>query len=485
VRIFTAGIVTETNTFAPWPTGERGFAQGGMWHGDASASGHTAQNLIARLWRDQAARDGHDFVESLFAVAEPSGPAVQSVYEAMRDEILADARHKGPFDVVLLLLHGAMVATECDDCETDLVAHLRAIVGADAAIGVELDPHCHLSQALVDVADVVILMKEYPHTDFLPRAEELYRLCLAKAAGALSPASRLFDCKMVGFYPTTSQPMSGLVAAMRDAERRPGVLSVSFAHGFPWGDTFDTGSKMLAITDGDPDLAAEVAESLGREAYGLRDALLPRFPGVEAALDQAARTPGRVVVADTADNAGGGAPGDHMALLLAMLRRGAADAAFGSIWDPRAAAACAEAGVGARLNLRLGGKSGPASGDPADLAVVVRAVRDSHDQAGLGDSRVAMGLSVWLAIDGIDVVVNSIRTQTFAPDAFTGLGIELGAKRLIAVKSSQHFQGHFAPLADAIIHCATPGAIQMNFAQIPYLKRRDLNYYPRVADPLS
>lgn len=485
MRIFTAGIVTETNTFAPWPTGERGFAQGGMWHGDASASGQTPQNLVARLWRDEAARDGHDFTESLFAVAEPSGPTVQSVYEAMRDEILADIRHKGPFDVVLLLLHGAMVATECDDCEADLVARVRAIVGPDAAIGVELDPHCHLSQALLDVADAVILMKEYPHTDFLPRAEELYRLCVAKAAGELAPTSHIFDCRMVGFYPTTNEPMAGLLARMRAAEQRPGVLSVSFAHGFPWGDTFDTGSKMLAITNDDPALAAEVAESLGREAYARRAALLPRFPGIEAALDLAAATPGRVVVADTADNAGGGAPSDNMALLLAMLRRGVKDAALGSIWDPIAARNCADAGVGARLTLRLGGKCGPASGDPADLDVVVKAVREAHDQAGLGDSRVAMGLSVWLAIDGIDVVVGSIRTQTFAPDAFTGLGIGLGDKRLIAVKSSQHFQGHFAPLADKIIACATPGAIQMNFAEIPYVKRRDLNYFPRVADPLS
>ncbi len=103
--------------------------------------------------------------------------------------------------------------------------------------------------------------------------------------------------------------------------------------------------------------------------------------------------------------------------------------------------------------------------------------------------RMALGLvrptAGRVLIGGIDVVVNSIRTQTFAPDAFTGLGIDLADKRLIAVKSSQHFEGHFAPLADAIIRCATPGAIQMNFAEIAYLKRRDLNYFPRVADPLS
>ncbi|MGI9168699.1 MAG: MlrC C-terminal domain-containing protein, partial [Caulobacteraceae bacterium] len=167
------------------------------------------------------------------------------------------------------------------------------------------------------------------------------------------------------------------------------------------------------------------------------------------------------------------------------LGRGVQDAAFGSIWDPIAARACADAGVGARLSLRLGGKSGPASGDPADLEVRVMAVREAHDQAALGEARAAMGLTVWLEIGGIDVAVNSIRTQTFAPDAFTGLGIDLAGKRLIAVKSSQHFEGHFAAVADRIIHCATPGAIQMNFAQIPYVKRRDLNYFPLVADPLS
>jgi microcystin degradation protein MlrC len=278
--------------------------------------------------------------------------------------------------------------------------------------------------------------------------------------------------------------MIGLVERMRAAERRPGVLSVSFAHGFPWGDTYDTGSKMLVIANDDSALAARVAETLGREIYVQRDALLPRFPNIETALDIAARTPGRVVLADTADNAGGGAPSDNMSLLRAMLDRGLTDAALGSIWDPVAAAACADAGVGARLSVRIGGKCGPSSGNPADLNAVVRSVREAHDQAGLGASRSAMGLSVWLEVGGVDVVVNSIRTQTFAPDAFTGLGIDLSAKRLIAVKSSQHFRGHFAPIADHIIQCATPGAIQMDFATLPYVKRRDLNYFPRVADPL-
>jgi microcystin degradation protein MlrC len=483
--VFVAGLQSETNTFAPWPTGVRAFAEGGMRRGTDVLSGAASDHQTAQLWRDLCARDGYDFAAGLFAWAQPSGPIVQSVYEGMRDEILAQAREQGPFDVVLLFLHGAMVATGCDDCEADLVSRLRQVVGDKAVIGVELDPHCHLTQGLIDASDAVILMKQYPHDDYLERADELYRICVGAARGEVRPVSALFDCRMVGFYPTTQEPMASLVARFRAAELAPGVLSVSFAHGFPWGDTPDTGSRMLAITDGDAGLAASLAESLGREVYAAREALLPRFPSVDEALTEALATPGLVVVADTADNAGGGAPGDNTSLLRAMLDRGIGSAALGAIWDPMAAASCAEAGVGASLRLRLGGKAGASSAQPLDLDVTVRAVREVHHQAGLGVSRVAMGLSVWIEVQGIDVLVNSVRTQVFAPDAFTGLGIDLTDKKIVAVKSSQHFQTRFAPIAAKVIRAATHGAIQMDFAALPYVKKRDLNFYPRVADPLA
>jgi len=485
MRVFVAGLQSETNTFAPWPTGERAFAEGGMRRGADALTGKASDHQTAQLWRDLCARDGHELVAGLFAWAQPSGPIVQSVYEAMRDEILEALRSQGPFDVVLLFLHGAMVSMGCDDCEADLARRVREIVGPQAVIGVELDPHCHLTQALIDATDAVVLMKQYPHDDYLERGAELYEICLAKATGGAHPVSALFDCRMVGFYPTTQEPMASLVARFKAAERDPGVLSVSFAHGFPWGDTPNTGSRVLVIADGDPGLAASLAEAIGREIYAEREALLPRFPTVDEALADALATPGLVVVADTADNAGGGAPGDNTSLLAAMLDRGIGSAALGAIWDPVAAIACADAGVGATLRLRLGGKAGASSAQPLDVDATVRAVRERHSQAGLGTSRTAMGLSVWIEVGGIDVVVNSIRTQVFSPDAFTGLGIDLLGKKIVAVKSSQHFQTGFAPIAAKVIRAATQGAIQMDFASLPYVKKTDLNYYPRVADPLA
>ncbi len=486
MRVFVAGLQSETNTFTAWPTGARAFEEAGLLSGAAVLDGARSDHQTAQLWRNLCARDGHDFTAGLFAWAQPSGPIVQTVYERLRDEILAELRARGPFDVVLLFLHGAMVAAACDDCEADLARRAREIVGSEAIIGVELDPHCHLTQALVDVSDCVILMKQYPHDDYLERAQELYDVCLAAARGEVRPTSAIFDCRMVGFYPTTREPMASLIAQFQAAEREPGVLSVSFAHGFPWGDTPDTGSRVLVVTDANAALAAQVSERVGREIYALREDLLPRFPNVGAALSEAQATPGLVVLADTADNAGGGAPGDNPGLLRAMLDRGiGTEAALAAIWDPMAVAACADAGVGARLKLRIGGKSGRSSGQPLDVTATVKALREDHDQAGLGTSRSLMGLSAWIEVDGIDVVLNSIRTQVFSPDAFTGLGIDLAHKRIVAVKSSQHFQTGFAPIASKLIQVATRGAIEMDFAALPYVKKADLNFYPRVADPLA
>lgn len=486
MRLFAAGLVTETNTFAPWPTGRRGFSETGPFRGDVATRGRDEEmGQVCALWKALAQRDGHEFIEGLFAHAQPSGPTVQSVYEEYRDEILAELRARTPIQVALFLLHGAMVSGACDDCEGDILARARAILGPQARIGAILDPHCHLTPQMVAAADAIVLVKEYPHVDYPERGRELYDLCTRAATSQCHPVMHLFDCRMVGLYPTTTEPMAGLVRRMKEAEKRPGVLSVGFGHGFPWGDTPETGSKVLTITDGDARLAESVATEIGHAIYDLRESLLPRYPDIATALERARRADGLAVLADTADNSGGGAPSDNVSLLRAMLEAGVCQAAYGSIWDPVTVSACAEAGLGAKLPLRLGGKCGPASGDPMDVTATVRAFVPGHSQQGLGHARCPMGDAVWLEVGGIDVVVMSMRTQTFSPDAFTGLGIDLASKRMVAVKSTRHFQANFAPLAEELIPVATPGAIQMDFAAIHYRKKRDQRFYPRIADPLG
>ncbi|MDN3922133.1 M81 family metallopeptidase [Roseateles violae] len=483
MKFFIAHLATETNTFAAAPTGRGGFEEYGIFHGDASRRAPEGTGSFLRFLRDMIEADGHEVAESLCTLAQPAGRTVRQVYEALRDEILADLRAAMPVDAVQLLLHGAMAAEGYDDCEGDLAAHIRCIVGPEVVIGLELDLHCHFTERMRRSADAILAFKEYPHVDGEARGRELYRLLVDTAAARIRPVTAVFDCKMVGLWHTTREPMKSFVARMQAVEREPGLLSVSLGHGFPWGDVPEAGAKLWVITDGDAALAAEWAGRLGREFWDLRAAISPHTLGIDEALDQAlALGEGPVVLADIADNPGGGAAGDSTFILRRLIERGIGNLVLGALWDLGAVQICKDAGVGAELDLRVGGKCGPASGLPVDLRVLVRGVVEDHSQSAL-DSRERLGTCVWVeAANGLHLLLSSIRTQTYGADAFTGMGIGLEDKSLIVVKSTQHFHAQFAPLARAVFYVSTPGALSLDFASIPY-RRRSLDFWPRVEDP--
>jgi microcystin degradation protein MlrC len=459
VRIFTATLMTETNTFSPLPTGLAAFDRRSTQPDVASSA----------LWRELGERDGHTVIPSIVAVAQPAGPTVRAVYEALRGELLADLQAALPLDVVLLYLHGAMVADGYDDCEGDVLQRCRELAGERAIIGAELDLHAHLTPLMIAASDAIVLYKEYPHVDTVDRARDLYRICIDAAAGGPRPVSAVFDCRTIGMWPTTAQPMRGFVDEMRAAER-DGVLSISLVHGFPYGDVPHVGTKVLAIARGDETLARETAERFGRRFLEIRDEALLRVMPLDAALDVVEHaTEGPIVLADVADNAGGGAPGDSTYVLRAILDRGIARVALGTIYDPMAVDLCFEAGEGASLDLRFGGKLGRTSGEPIDARVEVRALAAEHEQEYMDGTRASsLGRSAWIRTAGVDIVLASIRTQVFGPRAFTGLGIHLEDKRAIVVKSSHHFYGRFAPLASRVIHVGAPGALTAEFDRIPY-----------------
>jgi microcystin degradation protein MlrC/pimeloyl-ACP methyl ester carboxylesterase len=491
MRIFTAFLAAETNTFAAAPSGWGSFEEYGIFRGDASTRDIAGYGQFPRLLRGWLAEQGHELIESVSAFARPGGVTVRTVYEILRDEILADLRAAlaaGPVDGLLLILHGAMVADGYPDCEGDLLARAREIVGPGVAIGVELDLHCHFTERMRRSADVIVAYKEYPHVDAVPRMRELLRIVLDAAQGRVKPTTAVFDCRMVGLWHTTREPMAGFVRRMEAAERLPGVLSVSLGHGFPWADVPEAGAKLWVVTDDDPALAARIAQELGRAFWDLREQT--RAPGlsIAAALAQAqalAAEGGPVVLADVGDNAGGGAMSDSTFILRALLEQRMGDVAIGAFWDLGAVQLCHDAGVGARIALRLGGKCGPASGAPLDLDVTVLAVEDDFSQPGLGADghRTALGRSVRVQVDGgIDIVLISRRSQVMSPQLFTGLGIELARKKLVVVKSAQHFHAQFASVAGAVLYVASPGTLDMDFARLPY-RVRSLDYWPRVADP--
>jgi microcystin degradation protein MlrC len=471
MRVFSASLGTETNTFSPLPTGLDAFRE--TCYFPAGAHPPAMSFAAGPLWaaRQRARERGWTVIEGVVAFATPAGITTRHAYETLRDELLADLRRALPVDVVVLGMHGAMVADGYDDCEGDLLARVREIVGPGVVIGGELDPHTHLSQAMVDAADLLIAFKEYPHTDIADRAFELVDLCAAAAEGRIHPVPAVFDCGMIAALHTSREPMRGFVDRVKSLEGRDGIVSVSPIHGFPWGDTPDMGTKVLVYANADRDRAAALAESLGRELIGFREAIRPAFVGIDAALDEAlAAGSGTFVLADGADNTGGGAAGDSTFVLRRLLERGVRDAALGPLWDPTAVSIAFNAGEGARLPLRIGGKVSPLSGDPVDVEVTVKALRRELSMTGLSGAPTPLGDCALVQAGGVEVLLNAKRQQAMGTDMFTQMGCDPATKRIVVVKSSQHFYASYSKIAAKVIYLDAPGALTNDLATLPWRK---------------
>ena len=480
MRVFTAALATETNTFAPVPTGLASFKDREYFPAGQHPDHITGS--AGPLWalREVSAAKGWTVIEGMVASAQPGGTTTRQAYETLRDELLSDLRAALPVDMALIGLHGAMVADGYDDCEGDLLARVRALVGPDAVVGAEIDPHNHLSKAMVQHADVLVSFKEYPHTDVLERGRELVALCEATAQRRIRPVAAVVDCRMVVPFHTTRQPARGLVDRIQAMEGHDGVLSISLTHGFSLGDVPDMGTKVLVYCDGNAAKAQTLARTLADEIIGLRDQLAVRYLSIDEALDAALAFDGApVVLADRADNPGSGAPGDSTFILRRMLERGITGAAIGPMWDPVAVRTAFEAGEGARLTLRVGGKIGPASGDPLDLPCTVKALRTEHQMAGLSGASIAVGDAAWVEAAGIDILLISLRRQATGTDVFTDLGCELSQRKIVVVKSAQHFHASFAKVAKQVLYVGAPGAAT------PFLHTLDYRKIQRPIWPLD
>ncbi len=475
MRIFTASLATETNTFSPMYTDVNSFYASFYAPPGQHPATPTLCSAPLIACREAAASDSSlQVIEGSCAWAEPGGLLNKHSYELLRDEILQQLQQALPVQAVLLGLHGAMVAQGYDDCEGDLLSRVREIAGPGVIIGATLDPHSHLTAQRLSAANLLIAFKEFPHLDFMQRARELVQLALQAVRGDTKPVMSSFDCRMIDVLPTSHEPMKSFISKIRQLEQQAGVLSISVIHGFMAGDVADMGTKLLVITDNAPAQGQLLAEQLGMELFSFRGRTLPQFNDVEQALDLAAEVAGTTVLADVWDNPGGGVAGDGTLILKQIIARNLQNVAVGTIWDPMAVKLCFAAGEGADIALRFGGKSGATAGPPIDKQVrVVRLQANAEQQ--FADSAVPMGDCALICFDGIEVILNSNRCQSFDPSLFRALGIVPEQKSLLLVKSTNHFYQGFAPLAARIIYVD---------AGAPYPSDPKRNHYTKLLRPI-
>ncbi|WP_321888165.1 M81 family metallopeptidase [Paraburkholderia bannensis] len=487
MKCFVAGLLTETNAFVNLPTSLEMFMRGHIPPG-ACPVGETPTAGAELLWaaKRRAAKGEFTLIEGSCFRATPAGITSREAYETMRDRILDELRAALPVDAVMLGLHGGMIAHGYPDPEGDLIARVRALAGKDCVIGVEFDPHCIVNDTRLDNSDVIVLYKEYPHTDTVEQANRVIDLVAAMVNGMRRPHASLFDCRQIDSYPTTGAAMRALVDRAKAIEADPaaGIVSISIVHGFIYGDTADLSTRVLVYAH-DKARGEAVARELGAALVALRGQTASPLLSIDAAIDAGlaprdAAKAGPVVIADPTDNSGGGAPSDNTGVLARLVARGVQNVATGPFWDPGAVQLCFDAGLGAVLPLRVGGKVAPTSGQPVDGVAEVIGLRRGAWQR-FGPSRVECGDAAAVRIGGVDVVLTTQRVQAFSLEAFEQVGIDPRERRMLFVKSVNHFHAHFAPIASRVLYVDGGGPLQRDYAKVAWRNvRRPL--WPLDAD---
>ena len=455
MRIAIAGISHETNTYCREPTTTAAFH---VLRGDRLAATAGQETDVGGMVSAVLAQ-GDEPVPLMACMAQPSGTIERATYDAFQREILAGLTDSQP-DAVLLALHGAGVVDGIDDLEGDLCVAVRAVVGPDVPVIATFDLHGNVTQTMADALDGVFACHQYPHVDMHLRSEEAAQLAARLARRALSTAVHVEPVPML-MPTTTTFEGAGLdmLNAMLAAEQTVGVVDVSWFHGFPYTDVPHVGSSVCVTAD-DATLARSTAVRMAERLWSARASFVPVSLSAEQALAAAADAAARpVIVNETSDNPGAGTPGDGTHLLRAMLDAGLERACFGFIVDPVAARVAHDAGVGAHVELALGGHYDDLHGETLNVSGVVRALHDGDLvlQAMFRGAPLRLGPMARITIDGVDVVVASRRSQTFDPEPFLALGIDVSRYDVVALKSSNHFRAGFRDVAGTIVTADTPG----------------------------
>ncbi len=467
MRAYVGALIHETNAFSPVATDRSSYSAGVIGYRDVVAA---------------AEAEGFDVIEGLSMRAAPSAPTRKGDYEFLRDQFVSDIVGHGEIDIVLLALHGAQVAEGYPDCEGDLLAKLRDAVGDTICIAVLLDLHASVSSAMLELADLVISIKEYPHTDYPESAAQLAQLARGIADNSLAPVTAFVPLPLYTLWHTPEMPCREIVDEARRREASGEVLHISMVHGFPWSDVPDAGAAIMVVTHQAPDTAAQVAAEFADKLWAIRDADLGHYRSIadcvtESVAINAAHRDGRqagpLVIADASDNPGAGCGGDSTWLLQELLNAGAKRAAVAMLVDPATFAQAASAGVGSRIQVALGAHTGSLAGTPVEAEAEVMAhTAPASIDAMPGYPPIKVDGLVRLRIDDIDIVVSAYREQVFGPRVFSEVGLQPELLSVVVVKSAQHFYNAFAPMASAVLYADGPCSRSIDFSSLPFTQRR-------------
>lgn len=485
--VVVARIKHETNTFSTLQTDYDAFADTSLFFGDEIPPEFRGTNTDLGGFLRVADEHDWEVVPTVAANATPGGRVKAEALEAFLDPLLDGIDEAAP-DAVLLGLHGAMVSESDHDGDGHILERVREHAG-DVPVFATLDLHANVTDRMAAHADGLFGYDTYPHVDIGETGETAARTLASTFSGDIDPEVVVERAPLLPPLPplrTASEPMRSLLDDAADLEHA-GAPDVSVFGGFAYADVPEAGFSVVGVADRDSAAATRKAcTTLAETAYEHRYEFDREYTTVENAVAEAetwdadARG-GPLLLADIADNPGGGSAQDGTVILKALLESAVEDVAVATIIDAAAVEAAVEVGVGNELTVELGGHVED-NGDPIEITGVVRRLTDGtyRNQGPMSTGlEVSFGRTAVLDLGGIDVIVGSHRQQPYDPEAFRSQGITPERASVLVLKSTVHYRAGFHQLVGEIREVSAPGLCS------PDLSRFSYERVPRPSYPLD
>jgi microcystin degradation protein MlrC len=474
MRIAIGGIALESVSFLSLLTTLDDF-RASEAEGAALIERYRGTNTLCGGFISICEREAAEILPFVYTEGGAAGPASDEAFVHYADRICASLAGAGPLDGVLLALHGAMTTPTRLDPDREVVERVRAVIGRHVPLIVALDYHANIDDQLLRLADGVFGYHYSPHTDIGATGERAASCLVRMLKDGLRPVMAFAKPGVMVpsiFSATGLAPLSDIVdASVEMAVSAPGYLDVSVFAGFSYADVPNCGFSVLAVSD-DRSAADEAVSTLTARIHAARHELMHQDlvsdmkAGVDRAIAAAAAATGPIVLLEHADRCN-----DSTYLLRELLDRGVKKAAIPYIWDPAAARAAAEAGVGATVTLDIGGHSSARAGGPVKVTGQVLFAGDKQYRTTgpyMHGRLVELGLAAVLAVNGSMVSVVTRPALTVDEDLFIQFGMQARDFDIIVLRSKTHFRAVYEKLAAEIIIVDTPDWGPADLTKLPY-----------------
>lgn len=474
MRIAVGGLMHETHTFAVERTGIEPF----QLREDEDILELAGTNASIGGAIDGCRVEGAEIAPLVYGFAIPAGLVERAAYEDLVTRLIDRLAAAEALDGVVLTLHGAMVVDGIEDAELDIVERVRAVVGPDLPVAVTLDFHANTSRRLTELSTLIVGYDTYPHVDPGERAEEAVHLLARTIRGEIAPVMGFAAPPLMPVpqaQMTSREPFASLFARVHALEEAGRALSITLAGGFAYSDVPVAGLSVTVVTDNDPALAQTLADEIASMAWDLREQMIvTNTPVPEAVAAAIAEPTGPVVLVDVGDNVGGGTPGDATEVLAELLRQDAQRAVV-VMADAEASELARQAGVGAEVDLMVGGKVDRLHGDPVRVRGVVKSLHDGrwvHEGPENAGVPVDSGPTAVVVAGGVTVVITSRKTMPGDQQQLKSVGIEPTEQHILVMKSAIRWRGGLEAITARSIDVDTPGLGSVNLANFPYQRIR-------------